>query len=74
MDEVLDFKAQAQRAAIWESADDVVRPRRTNLLVPHVLVHATGLPLYIFNHKQKRDSLGVPHRRVQKRIRFAATR
>lgn len=30
----------------------------------------TGLSVCIFCHKQPRDSLGVPHRRVQKLIRF----
>lgn len=35
-----------------------------------MLVHATGLPLYIFNHEQAPDSVGVPHCRVQRRIRF----
>lgn len=30
----------------------------------------TGLPLNVLSHQQTRDSLGVPHRRVQKLIRF----
>ncbi|ATI29437.1 hypothetical protein CVV70_04515 [Ralstonia solanacearum] len=29
-----------------------------------------GLPSYIFAQRQMRDALGIPHRRVQKRIRF----
>ncbi|AEG71084.1 hypothetical protein RSPO_m00444 (plasmid) [Ralstonia solanacearum Po82] len=29
-----------------------------------------GLPSYIFARRQMRDALGIPHRRVQKRIRF----
>jgi hypothetical protein len=37
---------------------------------PREIAHVTGLPLYIFSHVQTRDSLGVPHRRVQKLIRF----
>jgi hypothetical protein len=37
---------------------------------PREIAHVTGLPLYMFSHKQTRDSLGVPRRRVQKLIRF----
>jgi hypothetical protein len=37
---------------------------------PREIAHLTGLPLYIFSHKQARDALGVPHRQVQKPIRF----
>lgn len=70
MDEVLDFESQALRASTWESADDVVRPNGSNLMDPRKIAQVTGLPLYIFCHKQTRDSLGVPHRRVQKLIRF----
>lgn len=70
MDEVLDFESQALRASTWESAGDVVRPIGANLMDPREIAHVTGLPLYIFSHKQTRDSLGVPHRRVQKLIRF----
>jgi hypothetical protein len=70
MDEVLDFESQAPRASTWESAGDVVRPNGSNLMDPREIAHVTGLPLYIFSHKQTRDSLGVPHRRVQKLIRF----
>jgi len=70
MDEILDFASQALRASTWESAVDVVRPHGSNLMDPRKIAHLTGLPLYIFSHNQKRDSLGVPHRRVQKLIRF----
>lgn len=37
---------------------------------PREIAHVTGLPLCIFSHRQTRDSLGVPHRRVQSLIRF----
>lgn len=70
MDEVLDCESQALRASIWESASDVVRPSGANLMDPREIAHVTGLPLYNFSHKQTRDSLGVPHRRLQKLIRF----
>jgi hypothetical protein len=70
IDEVLDFESQALRASTWESAGDVVRPGGPNLMDPREIAHVTGLPLTLFSHKQTRDSLGVPHRRVQKRIRF----
>jgi hypothetical protein len=70
MDEVLDFESQALRASTWERASDVIRPIGSNLMDPREIAHVTGLPLYVFSHKQTRDSLGVPHRRVQKLIRF----
>jgi glycine/D-amino acid oxidase-like deaminating enzyme len=70
MDEVLDFESQALRASTWGNAGDVVSPNGSNLMDPREIAHVTGLPLYIFSHKQTRDSLGVPHRRVQKLIRF----
>jgi hypothetical protein len=70
MDEVLDFESQALRASTWESAGDVVRPNGSNLMDPREIAHVTGPPLCIFSHKQTRDSLGVPYRRVQKLIRF----
>ena len=70
MDEVLDFESQALRASTWESAGDVVLPSGSKLMDPREIASVTGLPLYIFSHKPTRDSLGVPHRRVQKLIRF----
>jgi KaiC/GvpD/RAD55 family RecA-like ATPase len=70
MDEVFDFESQALRASTWESAGDGVRSNGSNLMDPREIARVTGLPLYIFSHKQTRDSLGVPHRRVQKLIRF----
>jgi hypothetical protein len=30
----------------------------------------TALPLYVFTQKQVREALGIPHRRVEKPIRF----
>ncbi len=53
-----------------ESAGDVVRPNGSNLMDPREIAHVTALPLCIVSHRQTRDSLGVPHRRVQKPIRF----
>jgi hypothetical protein len=70
MDEVLDFESQALRASTWESAGDVVPPNGSNLTDLREIAHVTGLPLHIFSPKQTQDSLGVPHRRVQKPIRF----
>jgi hypothetical protein len=70
MDQVLDFESQALRASTWESAGEVVRPNGSNLMDPREIAQVTGLPLYIFSHKQTRDSIGVPYRRVQTLIRF----
>jgi len=32
--------------------------------------YVTGLPLYVFTQKNVREALGIPHRRVEKLIRF----
>lgn len=70
MDEVLDVESQALRASTWESAGNVVRPCGASLMDSREIAHVTGLPSDIFSHGQTRDSLGAPHRRVQKLIRF----
>ena len=66
MNEVLDFESQALRASTWESAGGAVRPSGVNLMDPRKIAHLTGFALYIFRHKQTRDSLGAPHHRVKK--------
>ncbi|WP_265289613.1 hypothetical protein [Verminephrobacter eiseniae] len=37
---------------------------------PREISYVTGLPLYIFTQKQIREALGIPHRQVQKLVRF----
>jgi hypothetical protein len=39
-------------------------------MVPREIAHLTGLPLNIFCYEQTRNLPDVPHRRVQKLIRF----
>ncbi len=70
VDEILVFESEALRASTWESAGDVASPNGSKLMNPREIAYATGLPLYVFAHKQVREALGVPHRRVQKLIRF----
>ncbi|MDA0575893.1 helix-turn-helix transcriptional regulator [Burkholderia gladioli] len=70
IDEVFDFESQALRSATWESASDVVLPNGSKLVDAREISYVTGLPLYIFTQRQMREALGIPHRRVQKLIRF----
>ena len=70
IDEVFDFESKALRASTWERASDVVLPSGSTLMDPREISHVTGLPLYLFTQKQMREALGIPHRRVQKLIRF----
>lgn len=70
IDEVFDFESKALRASTWERASDVVLPSGSTLMDPREILHVTGLPLYLFTQKQMREVLGIPHRRVQKLIRF----
>jgi hypothetical protein len=70
IEEIYMYESVAMRAATWESASDVVHPDRTNFLDARQIASATGLPLYVFTHLRVRESLGVPHRRISKQIRF----
>jgi len=70
IDEVFDFESKALRASTWEQASDVVLPSGSKMMEPREIAYVTGLPLYIFTQKQMREALGIPHRRVQKLIRF----
>ena len=70
IDEVFDFESKALRASTWEQASDVVLPSDSKLMDPREISYVTGLPLYIFTQKQMREALGIPHRRVEKLIRF----
>ena len=70
IDEVFDFESQALRSATWEKASDVVLPNGSKLTDAREISYVTGLPLYIFTQKQMQDALGIPHRRVEKLIRF----
>src|SRR6218665_2684111 len=42
----------------------------STLMDPREISYVTGLPLYIFTQKQMREALGIPHRQVQKLVRF----
>lgn len=70
IDEVFDFESKALRVSTWEQASDVVLPSGSKLMDPREISYVTGLPLYIFTQKQMREALGIPHRRVQKLVRF----
>jgi hypothetical protein len=70
IDEVFDFESKALRASTWEQASDVVLPSGSKLMDSREISYVTGLPLYIFTQKQMREALGIPHRRVQKLVRF----
>ena len=70
IDEVFIFESQALRSATWAKASDVVLPDGSKLMDAREISYVTGLPLYIFTQKQMREALGIPHRRVQKLVRF----
>ncbi|HMN78033.1 MAG TPA: TetR/AcrR family transcriptional regulator [Burkholderiaceae bacterium] len=65
-------KVMASRTIIKLDQRSIELGDRTHssLMDTREIAHVTGLPVCIFCHKQTRDSLGVPHRRVQTLIRF----
>ncbi|MBU2855910.1 hypothetical protein HF289_03155 [Acidithiobacillus ferrooxidans] len=70
IDEVFIFESQALRSATWAKASDVVLPDGSKLMDAREISYVTGLPLYIFTQRNVREALGIPHRRVEKLIRF----
>lgn len=62
--------SDAIRASTWESASDVVLANGSKLLTVREIAAATRLPQYVFTHRQVRESLGVPHRRISQQVRF----
>ncbi len=69
IDEIFDFESRALRAATWAKATDVILPG-PKLMDAREISYVTALPLYVFTQKQVREALGIPHRRVEKLIRF----
>ena len=70
IDEVFDFESRALHSATWARATDVVFPDGSKLMDAREISYVTALPLYVFTQKQVREALGIPHRRVEKLIRF----
>ena len=70
IDEVFDFESRALHSATWARATDVVFPDGSKLMDAREISYVTALPLYVFTQKQVREALGIPHRRVQKLVRF----
>jgi hypothetical protein len=70
MDEIFAFETDAMYAGTSESVVDPAAPPNSKFLDVRQIAYATGLPLYVFAHKQVRESLGIPHRRISKQVRF----
>lgn len=70
IDEIFDFESRALHSATWARATDVVFPDGSKLMDARAISYVTALPLYVFTQKQVREALGIPHRRVEKLIRF----
>lgn len=70
IDDVFDFESKALRASTWEQASGAVLPGGSKSMAPREISHATGLPPYTFAQGQMREASGIPHRRVEKLIRF----
>ena len=70
IDEIFDFESRALHSATWAKAPDVVLPDGSKLMDAREISYVTALPLYVFTQKQVREALGIPHRRVEKLIRF----
>jgi hypothetical protein len=70
IDEIFDFESRALHSATWAKAPDVVLSDGSKLMDAREISYVTALPLYVFTQKQIREALGIPHRRVQKLVRF----
>jgi hypothetical protein len=70
IDEIFDFESRALHSATWAKAPDVVLSDGSKLMDAREISYVTALPLYVFTQKQVREALGIPHRRVEKLIRF----
>jgi hypothetical protein len=70
IDEIFDYESRTLHSATWASATDVVFSDGSKLMDAREISYVTALPLYVFTQKQVREALGIPHRRVEKLIRF----
>lgn len=70
VDEIFAYETDAMYAATSESVGDPALPPDSKFLDVRQIAYVTGLPLYVFAHKQVRESLGIPHRRISKQVRF----
>ncbi len=70
MDEVFAYETDAMYSATSECVADPTLPPNSKFLDVRQIAYVTGLPLYVFAHKQMRESLGIPHRRINKHVRF----
>lgn len=70
VDEIFAFETDAMYASTSECVADPSLPPNTKFLDVRQIAYITGLPLYVFAHKQMRESLGIPHRRMNRQVRF----
>jgi predicted DNA-binding transcriptional regulator AlpA len=70
LDEIHAFEYEALHESTWEKADDIIPPTSSPWLSARQVAYATSLPMYVLTHPQVRESLGIPHTKVGKLIRF----
>jgi predicted DNA-binding transcriptional regulator AlpA len=70
LDQIESYEHEALHASTWEKGDDVIVSGSSQWLSAHQVATATSLPVYILTHPQVRESLGIPHARVGKQLRF----
>jgi len=70
LDEIESYEHSALYESTWQKASDVILPANTRWLSPRQLSAATGIPMYTLTHPQVRETLGIPHTRVGKLVRF----
>lgn len=72
LDEIQHFENNALYESTWQKASDVILASDTKWLTPRQLAAVMGLPMYTLTHPNVRKTLGIPHSKVGKLIRFNA--
>lgn len=70
LEQIESYEHDALHAATWEKGDDVIVSSSSQWLSALQVAAATSLPAYMLTHPQVRESLGIPHARVGRLIRF----
>ena len=70
VDEIFAYETDAMYAATSECVGEPALPPNSKFMDVRQIAYVKGLPLYVFAHKQMRESLGIPHRRISKQVRF----
>ncbi|WP_235931961.1 helix-turn-helix domain-containing protein [Sheuella amnicola] len=70
LDEIQHFESNALYESTWQKASDVILASDAKWLTPRQLATVMGLPMYTLTHPNVRKTLGIPHTKVGKLIRF----